>query len=203
MEPDASTTSGTAALSIAWKAKPGAWPGEISKGVKIEEAQFSFDNLRVIGDAGPGDPRTTESSFDLKWDTSTSPDPIDFENAPIGLYSQLSFQIAGRDLSKDSYDIRGTAMVDGDEMDFRIQDKLPMPIALQIDEMLMPGTTATVELEIDFVHALESIDYEALDTDNGHLELDESDPQIVAFRKKLIESFKPTRSDGPGPGPGN
>lgn len=192
----------TAALSITWKAKPGPWPGDITNEVKIEQAQFSFDNLRVIGDAGPGDPRTTQSAFDVRWDSNTTPEAIDFDDAPIGLYSQLSLQIAGQDLSKDSYDIRGTAMVDGDEKDFRIQDKLPMPIALSIDEMLMPGTTATVELRIDFVHALESIDYDALDTDDGHLELDESDPQIVVFRNKLKESFRPAPQGG-GPGPGN
>ncbi len=188
-------------MSIQWGARPGAWPGNINNNVTIEQARFSFDNLRVIGDAGPGDPRTTETTFEVRWDVGTAPETIDFEDAPIGLYSQLSLQIAGRDLSKNSYEIRGTAQVDGDPMEFRIEDKLPMPIVLPIDEMLMPGKTATVELEIDFVHALSSVNFDQLDVDDGHLELDETDLAIIGFRKKLAESFKSAKA-GPGPGPG-
>lgn len=188
---DGAGSSGTAALSIRWKAVPGDWPGNINSKVRIEEARFSFDNLRVIGDAGPGDPRTTETTFEVRWNSDTSPDAIEFDNAPIGLYSQLSLQIAGRDLSKNSYEIRGTADL-GDRMEFRIEDKLPMPIALSIDEMLMPNKTATVQLEIDFVHALSGVNFEMMDVDDGRLELNELDPEIVAFRRKLVESFRPS-----------
>ncbi|NVB82891.1 MAG: hypothetical protein HOV81_31225 [Kofleriaceae bacterium] len=188
---DGAGSSGTAALSIQWKAVPGDWPGDINSSVTIDEARFSFDNLRVIGDAGPGDPRTTETTFEVRWDSGTTPASIDFDNAPIGLYSQLSLQIAGRDLSKNSYELRGTVDI-GDRMEFRIEDKLPMPIALSIDKMLMPNKTATVELEIDFVHALSGVDFETMDVDNGRLELNETDPEIIGFRKKLVESFKPT-----------
>ena len=38
-----------------------------------------------------------------------------------------------------------------------------MPIALAIDEMLLPGKGVSVELQIDFVHALSAVDFDTLD----------------------------------------
>lgn len=194
-----SGSGSSAALSIGWKAAPGSWPGEINSKVTIEDARFAFDNLRVIGDAGPGDPRTTQSAFEIHWNDNTAPSAIDFADAPIGLYSQLSLQMAGLQLLENSYEIRGTVEINGDPTDFRIEDKIPLPLALQIDEMLLPGKSVKIELEIDFVHALSAVDFESLEFNNGHLELHETDLAIIAFRKKLVESFKPTQSSGVGP----
>ena len=66
---------------------------------------------------------------------------------------------------------------------------------------LMPGKSASVDLQIDFGHALSAVDFDSLDFENGHLELNEGDFEIISFRKKLIESFKPLNGGSGGPGP--
>src|SRR5512139_998511 len=82
--PDA-PPGGSADMTVAWESRPGAWPGVIQDGVTIDSARFAFDSLRVIGDAGPGDPRTTARSFEVRWEKDRDPPTtIMFADAPTG-----------------------------------------------------------------------------------------------------------------------
>src|SRR5690606_2397487 len=70
---DSSMTAADAAvvgggLVLSWSSDPESWPGEIGDGLTVERATLVFDNLRLVGDAAPGDPRTTKSDFLLQWD---------------------------------------------------------------------------------------------------------------------------------------
>ncbi|HTL32567.1 MAG TPA: hypothetical protein VL326_05565, partial [Kofleriaceae bacterium] len=71
-----------------------------------------------------------------------------------------------------------------------IEDSEPLAINLSIDKSLSAGATSTIDIEIDFDHAISAVDFSMLNKSDGKLQLDESDSQIVELRKKLVEAFK-------------
>lgn len=182
---DAATGGG---FVITWSSDPVAWPGDLGDGVTVERATFALDNLRIVGDAAPGDPRTTVSSRQLVWDDTSQPEAFDFPNAPGGVYSQLSLLIDGH-VAGASIDIRGRANVDGTDYEFRIIDDSPFAVTLEIDETLSPPAVTTLGLHIDFTDVLDALDISTFEMDSGRLELDNGDPQFATFRAKLMESF--------------
>ena len=62
--------------------------------------------------------------------------------------------------------------------------------------MKSPSAAVRLKIDIDFVHAIDSIDFTKLMNDSGHLELDSSSPGMVEFRKKLVESFSAGSIEG-------
>lgn len=180
---------GDGGLTVRWSSRPMDWPGDLGSKVTLESARFALDSLRVIGDAGPGDLRTTKDAFEVRWAQSEAPGDIMFESAPTGLYSQLALQIDGN-LVEDSYELRGTVVVNNNDEDFVIEDSEPLPINLSIDKSLSAGARSTIDIEIDFDHAISAVDFSMLNKSDGKLQLDEGDPQIVELRKKLGEAFK-------------
>lgn len=193
--PDASAT-GTAGMTVQWSTKPAAWPGIIQDGVTIDSARFAFDSLRVIGDAGPGDLRTTARTFEVRWEKDRDrPAAIEFADAPTGLYSQVALQVDGH-LVNNSYEIRGTVQINGNDVEYRIEDDGALPVTLMIDKMKSPAAAIRLKVDIDFVHAINSVDFTKLMNDSGHLELDSSSAGMSEFRKKLLESFSAGAIDG-------
>jgi hypothetical protein len=182
---------GTGGLVVQWGSVPETWPGDLGGGMTIERASFSFDNLRVVGDAGPGDPRTTASGFMVRWDDDTTPSDLMFSDAPSGLYSQVSMAIDGH-LSTETFDIRGHVNVSGTDYEYRIDGDNALAVTVLIDKTLTPPATATVTLKINFGVALGALDFSTLDIDNGRIELDDSDSEMSVFRQKLVESFEIT-----------
>jgi hypothetical protein len=193
--PDDTTTpdgdvTGDGGLTVRWGSRPESWPGDLGSNVTLQSARFALDSLRVIGDAGPGDPRTTKDAFVVRWaDGEAPPQDIEFQSAPTGLYSQISLQLDGN-VVEESYELRGMVMVNGDLEVFQIEDSDPLAISLSIDKSLSPGAKSTIDIQIDFAHAISAVDFSSLDFNDGELQLDEGDPEIVEFRKKLVESFK-------------
>lgn len=191
--PDA-TSAGTTGLVVEWSSSPEI-PSSFMDDVSIDCARFALGSLRVVGDAGPGDPRTTATSVDLRYawdndcsDTDQRPPTITFEDAPTGLYSQVAISLDG--IITEAYEIRGRAMVGGEERDFRIEDVVPLVFNVGIDEMVSPGETATISLRINFTHALETVDWSNVDINDGDLELETGDAQMTSFRARLVESFE-------------
>jgi hypothetical protein len=194
-DPDAGN-GGTGGLVVQWSSTPESWPGDVGNGATIERATFAFDSLRVVGDAGPGDPRTTASGFMVRWDDNTKPSDIMFSDAPTGLYSQVSMAIDGH-LTTETFELRGHVNVGGTDYEYRIDSDNPLAVTVGIDKTLMPPEAATVELRLNFAHALDSLDFSALDIDGGRIELGDGDAQMPTFRTKLVESFE-ISDDGGG-----
>lgn len=193
--PDAPATD-TTAMTVQWATKPGSWPGVIKDGITVDSARFAFDSLRVIGDAGPGDLRTTARTFETRWEKDRDPPTtLVFADAPTGLYSQVALQLDGH-LVDNSWEIRGTIQIDGNDVEYRIEDDAALPVTLSIDKMKSPASAVQVTVSIDFVHAIDSVDFSKLEYDSGHLELDSGSAAMVEFRKKLAESFSATAIDG-------
>lgn len=174
-----------------WSSSPQSWPGDLGDGVTIERATFAFDSLRVVGDAGPGDPRTTASGFMVRWDDNTTPSDLTFSDAPTGLYSQVSMAIDGH-LSTETFEIRGHVNVNGTDYEYQIEGDNSVAVTVAIDKTLMPPATATVTLQINFKHALDALDFTTLEIESGRIELSDGDPQMPVFRQKLVESFEIT-----------
>jgi hypothetical protein len=180
--------SGSGGLVVTWSTSPATWPSTLN-GITLDRADFAIDSLRVVGDAGPGDPRTTATAFMIRWDDNSAPDDLMFSDAPTGLYSQVSMAIDGH-LSTESFEIRGTATAESETKDFEISSDNPLAITVQIDRTLMPPDIATVQLRIDFTHALSVIDFKDLDSSDGEWSLEDGDDQMAAFRQALGESFE-------------
>jgi hypothetical protein len=197
--PDSSVDAagGTGGLVVKWSSTPETWPGDLGGGATIERATFAFDSLRVVGDAGPGDPRTTASGFMVRWDDNTKPSDIMFSEAPTGLYSQVSMAIDGH-LTTETFELRGHVNVSGTDYEYRIDGDNPLAVTVAIDKTLMPPEAATVALRINFQQALDSLDFSTLDIDSGRIELDDGDAQMPAFRTSLVQSFVITGDAGAG-----
>jgi hypothetical protein len=185
---------GTSGIKVHWSSQPAQWPGTIDT-VQLDRATFRIDSLRVIGDAGPGDPRTTADTIMVEWKDDAQPQDIDFADAPIGLYSQLALMVDGDefDSGKDAYEIRGRVTVGSNDYELRINDADPLPINLSIDQMLRPGAVTTIDIDIDIGHALTGLDFQTIPLEDGRFEIDQDSTGIIeGFRDKLVESFKTT-----------
>ncbi len=181
---------GTAGLVVQWSSDPPAWPTDLGNGIQLERAVFAFDSMRVVGDAGD-DPRTTKTAFEVRFDESTQPEPIEFGDAPSGLYSQVSL-VADGHLTTESVKLRGQVTVDSDTRDFIVDIDEPLAVNVPMNEMLMPPNVTTIALRIDFQAALAAVDWSTVPLESGNRELDDNDPQMAAFRNQLIAGFRIT-----------
>ena len=186
------TPSGQPGLNVAWHARPSSIPGQVTDKIMISSATFQAQLLRVVGDAGPGDFRTTVAQPNLAWSSGMTPPTITFSSAPTGLYSEVLLEIDGL-LINNSFEIRGQIHRDSDNKDwqFFIHDRTDnVSISIQnINTTLNPGAMVTIPIRVDFEHALTSINYDQLQVDNNTLDLDDSDSQMDNFRHALEESF--------------
>ena len=187
--PDGET--GDAGLTIKWSSRPEMWPAQVETGLTLTSARFACDNLRVIGDAGPGDMRTTAQDFLVYWDGSNAPESIKFEDAPPGLYSQIALLFDGHVITH-SYQFKGTVVVNGNTEDFVIEDDNPLGVTVSLEKLVSPGATSTISIDIDFQHALDVVKWDQLPKSDGKLELETFNPDLAEFRKKLIEAFTTT-----------
>jgi hypothetical protein len=186
--PDA---TGGPGLDVSFGAKQGGIPGNLTSDLVLTSAKFVPQFLRVIGDAGPGDTRTTELGFDLSWSDAHTPPTINFPSAPPGLYSNLSMEIDGLFLT-ESYDLHGTVVVHpGDQpKDFHVHDFDRFDVdedSLGVE--LQPNAGASIKVVVDFAHAFEAIDWTMAHEDDGVLDINTTDNQIDGFRQRLKASF--------------
>lgn len=180
--------AGTAGLHVAFESDPTPIPATIDTGFTLDLVVFNFDNLKVIGDAGPGDPRTTATGFEVKWSAGQTPAPIDFGNAPTGLYSKVSFQVDGH-LISESYVFKGHVTVNGTSYPYEIDDHNALSLSLDCNRTLAAGGSDTILMKFAFKDALESIDWTNARLDDGQLEVGTTDSQMDTFRQKLIEGI--------------
>lgn len=200
---DATVTPDTPAmgdegLNVRFASNPATWPGLIdeSRQLTVTSALLRPAFLRVIGDAGPGDTRTTELVFDFGWDATTTPDTLHFPDAPSGIYSNVLVEVDGLFI-KPAYEIRGTVSVGGSMHDFFIRDLDRFDVSIDsLHVELDDGGVADVTLAVDFTAAVRAVDFTKLTGDP--LTLDTGDDQLEQVRDKLEKGFS---IDGHGDGP--
>jgi hypothetical protein len=179
---------GPPGLHVTWESEPATYPGNLEDWLTVKSVDLTAESLRVIGDAGPGDPRTTKAAFQLRWDKDDSPQPIDFVDAPTGLYSKLSLQLDGYTLLP-SLEIEGQVVLAGVTLDFEVEDRNAVPVSLDCDRMLQPGGSAVLAVKLRLHDALTSIDWESLPVHDGKIELETGNPQLDDFVEKFGRAF--------------
>ncbi|MEO8705953.1 MAG: hypothetical protein ABI867_38330 [Kofleriaceae bacterium] len=158
--------------------------------VRITDVRLHTTTIRALGDATTGDDQTTKSDFELRWDDRRSPMPFTFAMAPTGRYSQIEIRIAADDGSSAGLTIEGEAKVDGDFEPFLVDlDSGVVVASVEINEMLAPGGTTTVDLEADLVSLLQAIDFDAVPTDDGVHVIDDARPEMIGIRFRLATMF--------------
>lgn len=178
---------GTGGLFVHWWSDP-ELPGAVGNNATVTTATLWVNSLRVIGDADPGDDRTTHDAQKIWWDDHGGPPVFEFPDAPSGLYSKIAVALNGL-IIEDSYEIDGMVDVAGMTKPFKIHDALPLNISLDISEALSPGSMVDVTIHIDFTSAIGVVDFSTLDEDDGKLDLDTLDSQMPAFRAAIQNSF--------------
>ncbi|HEX7701476.1 MAG TPA: hypothetical protein VF403_12155 [Kofleriaceae bacterium] len=182
------SSSADRGLSITWATSPNTIPGETGDdGLSIASMTFRLANLRVIGDAGPGDTRTSVDSIELDWAAGAKPNAVSFADAPTGLYSRVILVVDGN-LIDYSYELAGTTKLDGNLTPYRIHDRSPLAISLDTSAMLEPNQTASLGITIRIDQALQSLDFSKLSNQSGTLVLDTFDDAMSDFRNKMMNS---------------
>lgn len=170
-------------LEVRWSAPI---PGAVTSDVTVSHLLLRVASLRVIGDAGPGDNRTSADTFKVEWQQGTMPTALEFADAPTGLYSHVAF-LADGNLVDYSYVIEGTAKVDGNITPFAIHDRSPLPVSMDTSATLEPNEVTSIGIVVRLDQALQSVDWSHLDNNNGTLTLDTFDSGMNDFRGKMID----------------
>lgn len=184
---DASPGSG--GLVFRWKLDKGL-PVEAGSSVTIDSIELRLRDVRALGDAAPGDARTTRDALELTWKPPEAPEPLAFRSAPPGLYSELQGRLAG-DGGGFAFRIRGTApWRDGELHAFEVEDEGATAFSVALSNVeLKAGAEKGLDIELrtDF---LGDVDWSALDLDQGVIELETGDPQMPSVRAALVEALR-------------
>jgi len=185
---------------VPWSARP-SLPGALSDRIYISGATFQIAHLQVVGDAGPGDERTTRSDYQIAWGGGGPPAPETFPDAPVGVYSQATIQIGSPGIGQWAYTIDGTWLDDDDDdvrgsalkealKPFRIVDYQRIDVTVACDNILAAGGSAMVPIRLALLDVIAGINFDLLFEDpNGVLLLGPGDPQMPALRTRLAHAF--------------
>ncbi len=182
-------------LRLAWTGQPAALPAPVGGNVTLATASFAAMNLRVVGDAGPGDPRTLVDHVAIAWSAGAQPPPIAFPSAPLGKYSRVVFSLDGEDqvsqaTAAASYTLTGTVAIQGAAaVPFRVTDDTEISVAFDVDAELVVNADATVEVAVDLAKIVGAVDFKTLPVVDGVRVLASDDPQADAVRAKLVDAF--------------
>lgn len=199
--PDATTTTGdggdlgdamqqpTTGLHFTFRSAPEALPtpphGEFD--IRIERADFYLVDVRAVGDAAPGDSRTTVGSLALDFRLAAL--ELSLPNAPPGVYSFLIAEV-------NRYDIRGRIKLGDDNVEFEIKDEPSMPLTLNIDleGQTLEAGVETIGIKAELRKIVDVINWQSLQPgggeDDDEIEIGPGFNKIGDVRKKVGEAFK-------------
>lgn len=179
-------SSGSSGLTVTWDSTP-AVPGPLTSDLRIDEIRLQASSLRLIGDsAAPGDPRTTRTPLDLRWNGNNAAGDIELGAAPPGLYSRIEIGTGGSD---EHLVIKGEVRQQGNWRDFEIEDERSHAIVKNIVLALAPGEHKTIPVTVDVAVILAAVPFGDLESDDGVLELPDNHPAFDAIWAALDVSF--------------
>lgn len=166
--------------------------GEFS--LVLEDVRLDLENVRAVGDAAPGDSRTTRDELRLEWwgaggddgeDPNNEPVIVTFDQAPPGLYSNVFAEL-------ERYEMQGTVEVEEDnERDFEIQDT-PSSLAISIPlggVTLEAGETRRVVIEVACGAAVLGVPWDELTPEDGDYVVDSGSQHIGAVQDAMADAF--------------
>lgn len=180
--PDAPGASGVA---LQWQASTPV-PGPASPVLELGEVHLTASSLRVVGDAAPGDPRTTRGELTLEWGDRPPP-PSVFEVAPAGRYGLVEVGVGG---DHEAYEVHGRVEVGGVWSRFEIHDEVALGITIPTDFVVGPGQLTTQLIAIDLAAVAAAVDFAQVPVDGeGVRAVTSTDPQIGAVRRAWAGAF--------------
>ena len=189
--PDAlASDASIAGLTIELVAKGGV-PQMPDVDVEITKVTMGARAIRAIGDAAPGDMRTTRSSYEFEWRDNLMPIPLTFSAAPPGLYSTVELDVADSDASTTALTILGRTRRAGDLVPFEIVNfTANVPITVAVETVLPPREIAVVSIEVDVAALIAAIDWSAIPlTGDGRLYMTDGDPQMDSVIAAVATAF--------------
>ena len=176
---------GATSLVVTWGTSPPI-PGPVGADLSVHELHITYSSVRLLGDAAPGDARTTRGQTELEWSDHEAPVPISFATAPPGLYSQLQLGVGG---SAEAFAIEGRVRLGGTWIPYEIEDEAPSPVSLPLGLDLRAGMVVTIPVELDVAAVLAAVPFSELPVVAGHIHLDRDDPAMGGVRAALAAGF--------------
>lgn len=189
------SNNATPALSVRWATEPVAIPGDAGSNVIISRLLFRVATLRIIGDAGPGDTRTSVDAIKVEWSQGMTPQAVGFADAPTGLYSRIIL-LADGNLIDYSYEIAGTVKLDNVVTPFMIHDRSPLAISLDTTATLDPGQATALTVTVRITQALQALDFHQLTRVGDGLTLDTFDDAMSDFHDKMMTTVFESHGGG-------
>jgi hypothetical protein len=163
--------------------------------VTVDQLALVLDDLRLVGDAAPGDARTRIERAELEWpgdDVRT----FRFPEAPPGVYAYVLATI-------DRFRFAGEVTLEGEEREgedheYELEDEqasLALSIALP-DLVLEPGGERTIDLIVDVAAVVGPIDWSAAPTEEDEIELEDDHPIMDGVRDRLVDGGISLADDG-------
>src|SRR6185436_4514443 len=89
--------------------------------VTVSQIHVSIRDVRALGDAAPGDDRTTQDRAQIA--LPDEPAEIRFDEAPPGRYSSFEFEIDRAQDGESAWDMAGSVHFNGEDWPFAIEDE--------------------------------------------------------------------------------
>lgn len=187
-------------LVIELVAKNGV-PQTIEGDVMIETVTVGVTMLRAIGDAAPGDMRTTRTDSDdrpvppFDWKDNLNPAPLLFEDAPPGMYSTLELRIADSLRAPAAVIITGRAPRGGNLVPFEIKAlAATVSASVDVNTLLPPRGMETMTIQLDVGSLVDDIDWDLIPlSGEGRLFIGDGDPQMSKMTSQIAGAFKESR----------
>lgn len=177
-------------LVVSWTTRPEPIPGEVESGLTLDAATLHLRNVRAIGDAGVGDPRTLAPLVDLVWASGVMPPELAFPDAPTGLYARMSFEL-DRGGGTYAYELQGTIEIAGTPEPYIVRDRDTLAVSFDYEApiTLPPGAGARIPVRLELRDVLRDLDFESAPVIGGRRVIETGDPQLATVRTELAAAF--------------
>jgi len=183
-ERDGPTAGGLLIHLVARPALP-----SVSTTVSVSECKLWLRDVRAIGDAAPGDDRTSLAEAQLDFRSDRNPGDIEFPLAPPGLYSELDARLGQNGgQGGNGYEIHGTVQIGPESFELEVDDEQAWgTISIDLGTLRVDGpTVTTIALDLSFLGA---IDWASLPRDGDKIRLDSSSAAAAQFRAGVLGAF--------------
>jgi hypothetical protein len=161
---------------------------------ELEEVRIDLENVRAVGDAAPGDARTTRDELRLEWygasdddgGEAANNDPVlvTFDQAPPGLYSNVYAEVV-------HYRLQGQVEVDSNEREFDIDDSPSSSLAIAIPlggVDLEAGETRHVSVDVSCGAVVLGVAWDTVEEQDGDLVVDEGDADHIGGVRDAMQA---------------
>jgi|GEM_PF-2744986 len=182
-------------------------PGSVEspqRTLTLDSVRLVLEDVRAVGDAAPGDERTTLDRVDIEWGDDDAPEPLAFGDPPVGVYSRIvarvrSVEIEGELETEGAGGGDDSGEDDGnDELEFVLEVE---PASLSLDVALgsldvAPGVATTIELTFDAGQLVDAADWSLAEpVEGGDVFIDgDRQPAVLSALENALR-LAPTDTD--------